>query len=62
MCKADISLMTFEWLEDSPMPFPTFGIEHDCTNWDGIVDWAKQRAIDVSDFSVLVHPTLGKRP
>lgn len=53
--------MTFSWLDDSALPFPTFGIEHECANWDAVYEWSKERAINISDFSVLVHPTLGKR-
>lgn len=60
MCKADTSLMSFEWRPDTQMPFPSFQIEHECRNWDSLVEWSRERSLDINDLSLLVHPTLGK--
>ncbi|KAK0121763.1 hypothetical protein ONS95_010049 [Cadophora gregata] len=59
MCKADTALMTYEWLPDFPGPWPNFGIQHECVNWETIDNWSKQRAIDIFDPKYLQHPKFG---
>ena len=60
MCKADVSLQTYDWLDNNPRPFANFVIEHDCYNFDAIDDWAEQRAFDIMDGTTLVHPFFGE--
>lgn len=60
MCKADTALMTYQWLPDFPAPWPNFGIEHECVDWERIDDWSKKRSIDVFDPQFLAHPKFGK--
>ena len=60
MCKADVSLQTYDWLDNTPRPFANFKIEHDCYNWNALNDWAKERSFDLYDNATLLHPTLGK--
>ncbi|KAL9126805.1 MAG: hypothetical protein Q9217_004200 [Psora testacea] len=59
MCKADVSLLTFDWVDNDRAPKPNFAIEHECHNWDRIEEWAKEHAFDIFDETTLVHPTLG---
>ncbi|KAH7412777.1 hypothetical protein BKA64DRAFT_637469 [Cadophora sp. MPI-SDFR-AT-0126] len=60
MCKADTALMTYEWLPDFPGPWPNFGIQHECVNWEKIDNWSKERSIDIFDPKYLHHPKIGK--
>jgi hypothetical protein len=60
MCKADVSLQTYDWLDNNPRPFANFKIEHECFNWDVVNEWAKERSFDLYDNRTLVHPTLGE--
>ncbi|KAF8864295.1 hypothetical protein BDZ45DRAFT_737301 [Acephala macrosclerotiorum] len=59
MCKADVSLQTYDWLDNTPRPFANFKIEHECYNWDSVNEWAKARSFDLYDNVTLIHPTLG---
>jgi hypothetical protein len=59
MCKADTALMTYSWLPDFRAPWPDFGIEHQCVNWESIEEWGNKRRVDIFEKGLLVHPTLG---
>jgi hypothetical protein len=66
MCKPDISLVTFRWINDTAQHpsdpdsfFPTnFDSSlHECMNWDALDDWAGQRMFNLYDLSVLNRPS-----
>ncbi|KAL9040363.1 MAG: hypothetical protein Q9214_004513 [Letrouitia sp. 1 TL-2023] len=59
MCQADVSLLTFDWVDNDRAPKPNFAIEHECHNWDRIEEWAKEHAFDIFDETTLMHPKLG---
>lgn len=59
MCKADVSLLTFDWVSNDRAPKPNFDIEHECKNWESIDAWAEDHAFNIFDETILVHPTLG---
>lgn len=59
MCRADISLFTLQWSEDSLTPRADFSQEHECTNFDAINQWAKERRVDAGKPGVLTHPLHG---
>lgn len=59
MCKADISLQTYDWLDNNRRPFANFEIEHDCFNWDSVNNWAKERSFNLYDNETLLHPNFG---
>lgn len=56
MCHADLSVMTFHWVEDSEDPKPNFKYEHECVNWKALEGWASKRAFDIDDPTMLVRP------
>ncbi|QQK46176.1 tat pathway signal sequence protein [Penicillium digitatum] len=59
MCRGDIALTTYKWIPNYSLPWPDFGLAHECRNWERIDNWASKRAIDVNDYSLIVHPELG---
>lgn len=59
MCRGDIALTTYKWIPNYSLPWPDFGLAHECRNWESIDKWASERAIDVNDYSLIVHPELG---
>ncbi|KAF6234052.1 hypothetical protein HO173_007882 [Letharia columbiana] len=59
MCKADVSLLTFDWVSNDRAPKPNFDIQHECKNWESIDAWAEDHAFNIFDETILVHPTLG---
>lgn len=60
MCKADISLVTFDWVDNNRRPLPHFHTEHSCYDFAAIDDWARQNSVNMYDNMTLVHPFLGK--
>ncbi|KAI9155098.1 D-amino-acid oxidase [Paramyrothecium foliicola] len=59
MCKADISLGSYDWVDNNRRPLTNFRSEHSCYNWDMVNNWARDRHFDIYDNVTLVHPFLG---
>ncbi|KAI7781794.1 hypothetical protein LA080_014284 [Diaporthe eres] len=60
MCKADISLATYDWVDNNRKPLTHFHTEHSCYDFAAIDDWARQHNVNMYDNVSLVHPFLGK--
>ena len=60
MCNADISLQTFDWVDNSPRPLANFKTEHECLDFEALDSWAEDHSFDLFDGVTLVHPFLGK--
>ncbi|KXG51447.1 uncharacterized protein PGRI_094590 [Penicillium griseofulvum] len=60
MCNADLSLMTFHWVDDDMAPKPLFRRTHECANWENIQEWASKRSFNPDDPNLLLHPKLAK--
>ncbi|KAF2438300.1 hypothetical protein P171DRAFT_504424, partial [Karstenula rhodostoma CBS 690.94] len=65
MCKPDISLVTFHWINDTAQHpddltgyYPTNfdASQHECFDWELLNDWAGARAFDLYDLSSLDRP------
>lgn len=48
MCRGDGSLTTFEWTEGTKGIRPYDRSPHVCVNWEGLMEWNRERAVDVS--------------
>ncbi|KAI0162275.1 hypothetical protein GGR57DRAFT_498616 [Xylariaceae sp. FL1272] len=61
MCKADVSVVTYDWIESYGWPWPNFHIGRECRDWSKIVDWTKKpgRFVKSVKGPILTHPTLG---
>lgn len=59
MCHGDISVVTYDWLPDDPVPMPRWEMEHECVNWDKLDSWMYERRISMSAENMIVHPDLG---
>lgn len=57
-CHADISMQTYRWKQGRLLPWPQFDIEHECRNWESIMEWSKERSVDLQG-PILQHPELG---
>ncbi len=60
VCHADIALHTYTWEDFQLVPYPDFKVDHECKNWDSIVNWTKKYAAPSLGGSVLKHPVYGK--
>ena len=59
MCHGDIAIETYRWKADRLPPWPIFHIEHECRNWDSILQWAKEHHVPSLQGGILKHPIHG---
>ncbi|KAK5997739.1 Transacylase cctO-like protein [Cladobotryum mycophilum] len=59
MCHGDIAVQTFGWRDDYRWPWPNFRVDHECRNWDAIMEWAGDNYVENLRGPVVTHPTLG---
>ena len=60
MCHGDISLHTYSWIDDYRWPWPSMQTQHQCKNWDNLMDWSKDHYVESLQGPILSHPKLGK--
>lgn len=65
MCKPDISLVTFRWINDTAQHpdepsvyYPTNldSSQHECMEWESLNDWAGKRVFNLYDVDLLDRP------
>ena len=56
MCRGDTSLSTFKWIGESEKRVPTAWDRspHRCVNWDVLVGWTRERAVNISAMGALL--------
>ncbi|KAI9658361.1 MAG: hypothetical protein M1821_002494 [Bathelium mastoideum] len=59
MCRGDPTLITFRWGHTVKLPQPDFTLQHECVDWEYLMEWATGHSINVFEDGMLVHPTLG---
>lgn len=59
MCNADVGLVIYSWQKDRLKPGAN-GTGHICANWDKIVQWTKDRTVDMYKPGLITHPQLGE--
>ncbi|KAG1729100.1 uncharacterized protein EDB91DRAFT_839379 [Suillus paluster] len=47
MCRGDVTMITYDWLEGHDDPFPNFNIRHQCRNFEKVLDWVDERRVIV---------------
>lgn len=48
MCRPSMELLTHNWIERQNAPFPDFGVNKKCWDYEAILDWKeKNRVLDV---------------
>lgn len=56
MCRADTSLMTFEWGEDPKKPMLKLeSPQHTCIDWTQLIEKVRSRRISDADMALLVN-------
>ncbi|KAM0817868.1 putative DUF3328 domain-containing protein [Seiridium cardinale] len=59
MCRADTSLMTFQWEADRREPMIKLeSPEHVCVDWEDLMEKVKSRRVSDADMAVLTNPSL----
>ncbi|KAI0394288.1 hypothetical protein F5Y17DRAFT_264356 [Xylariaceae sp. FL0594] len=58
-CRGDISLATYVWDANQPIPIGNFSSAHECVNWDSLHQWATDHAVNMFEPGLLKHPKFG---
>lgn len=60
MCRAEVTMTTYDWDPKKIYPQPHLAYEHECVDFEALDNWAKSRSFDITDPKYFVHPTLGE--
>ncbi|KAG2127963.1 hypothetical protein DEU56DRAFT_742122, partial [Suillus clintonianus] len=47
MCRGDVSMVTYDWVEGDELPSPNFDVPHQCRNFEKILDWVDEHRVIV---------------
>jgi hypothetical protein len=56
MCNANIDIYTHQWNDGVPSPFADFNIDHQCRDFDAILQWQEENSVDQHRFVDLRRP------
>jgi hypothetical protein len=45
MCRSDVTMLTYDWVEGVKDPFPNFNIPHQCRNFEKILSWVDEHRV-----------------
>ncbi|KAJ8133445.1 hypothetical protein O1611_g176 [Lasiodiplodia mahajangana] len=55
MCHADVEVITHEWNEEQPWPFPDFGVMKQCRDFDALLQWAEANTLPNARSRYMKH-------
>lgn len=47
MCRGDVTMLTYDWVEGVKDPFPNFNIPHRCRNFEKILNWVDDHQVHI---------------
>ncbi|EED14756.1 conserved hypothetical protein [Talaromyces stipitatus ATCC 10500] len=56
MCNADTTMTTYSWIETQERPFPDFSVNKKCIDFDTLVRWRDDNALDFEDAGMIRRP------
>lgn len=55
-CNANTEVLTLAWVEDRHPPWPDFSVNRKCRNFQTLLDWQHDNAVDVEKFDNMPLP------
>ncbi|KAG1852833.1 hypothetical protein DFJ58DRAFT_399084 [Suillus subalutaceus] len=52
MCNADVTMITWYWVQGHAVSYPNFNTRHRCRNYEKIMDWSVEHAIHIDESEV----------
>ncbi|KUJ06686.1 uncharacterized protein LY89DRAFT_602677, partial [Mollisia scopiformis] len=59
MCGASTDMITLNWIEEAEYPFPDFGVNKQCRDFEAVMEWQDARAVDTDTLLNMSKPTEG---
>ena len=56
LCHADADLITYNWRDTQPHPYPDFSIIRKCRNFDDLIAFRDERRVDMSKYEAMEKP------
>lgn len=56
MCSSNVDIITLNWMETQKQPFPDFSINHQCPDFETLLEWRKDNSVNMGKFNDLVKP------
>ncbi|KAH6613837.1 hypothetical protein C7974DRAFT_437225 [Boeremia exigua] len=50
MCQANVDVYTHVWTDTVLQPFPDFQINHQCKDFNGVLNWQEHNSVDLHEF------------
>ncbi|KAI0106425.1 hypothetical protein GGR51DRAFT_571362 [Nemania sp. FL0031] len=57
MCHADTELLTMNWIQEADYPFPDFSINKKCRDFETLLNWQAERAVDMDRWMNMTKPS-----
>ncbi|KAL4918795.1 hypothetical protein BDW62DRAFT_217421 [Aspergillus aurantiobrunneus] len=55
-CNANTEVLTLAWVEDRKAPWPDFSVNRKCRDFNALVDWQRDNAVDIEKFDQMPLP------
>jgi hypothetical protein len=52
MCTADVTMITWDWVQGLKTPYPNLNTRHQCRNYEKILDWSVKHAVHIDRSEV----------
>lgn len=53
MCRSDVTMVTYNWVEGLDNPYPNFNVPHQCRDFEKILDWVEDHRIHIPQSKVV---------
>lgn len=52
MCNADVTMITWDWVQGYKIPYPNFNTRHQCRDFEKVLDWTVEHAVHIPRSAV----------
>ncbi|KAG1810546.1 uncharacterized protein BJ212DRAFT_1279090, partial [Suillus subaureus] len=53
MCRGDVAMLTYDWVEGLENPFPNFNVPHQCRNFEKVLNWVDEHRVFIPKSKVV---------
>jgi len=58
-CSGNVNLVPYHWVENHERPFPVFGINRQCVDFEALTQWRLENTVDFEKYSRVVRKPPG---